>query len=102
MATDKEKIASLFSETSQEPRSSSESSAGAIGFLSAVNNIVTTISMLIVLFGFIYALTEENGWAGLGSFILGLLVVVYWAAGRLVIGLAQDIRAIRLALSPPE
>ena len=102
MSTDKEKLSSLFSEASHEPRSSSESSAGAIGLLGFVNAIVTIIGMLASLGVFIYGLVEGNGFATLGSLAFALAVMVYWAASRLVIGLAQDIRAIRLSLSPPE
>ena len=101
MSTDKEKLSSLFSEPSHEPRNSSESSAGAIGLLGVVNAIVTIVGMLVALSGFIYGVMEGNGWAALGGLVFALAVMVYWAAGRLVIGLAQDIRAIRLSLAPP-
>lgn len=83
-------------------RGAGYSSANAIEFLDKLNLILTVVAMAGSVLLLLWALGEGKGWAVVASFLCAALTVVYWATTKLALGLAQDIRAIRIALNSSE
>ena len=74
------------------PASVAESSGGAIAFLQGVNTVFLMIQILSAI-AIIFFVPSVNGVAlGFGVFLMSF---VLWAIIRVIIGVAQDVKAMR-------
>lgn len=74
------------------PSSVAESSGGAIAFLQGVNTVFLMIQILSAI-AIIFFVPSVNGVAlGFGVFLMSF---VLWAIIRVIIGVAQDVKAMR-------
>lgn len=80
-----------------------DSSSGAISLLETVNTINAICGALIVLILIVGGLVSGQIFLGLvGAVVMALVTAVVWAINKVFLGIARDVREIRIASSGTE